>query len=49
MRQEELGEAGIQQAFSYHAAIDWYSLPVEIRNVCQIKTFKTILKKHLAI
>jgi hypothetical protein len=37
-----------KQAFSYHAANDWNSLPVEIRNIHQIKTFKTELKKHLA-
>ena len=37
-----------KQAFSYHAANDWNSLPVEIRNIQQIKTFKTKLKKHLA-
>ena len=37
-----------KQAFSYHAANDWNSLPVEIRNIRQVKTFKTKLKKHLA-
>ena len=37
-----------KQAFSYHAANDWNSLPVDIRNIYQIKTFKSKLKKHLA-
>jgi hypothetical protein len=38
-----------KQAFSYHAANDWNSLPVELQNTRQTKTFKTKLKKHLAI
>jgi hypothetical protein len=38
-----------KQAFSYHAANDWNSLPVELQNIRQTKTFKTKLKKHLAI
>ena len=43
-RQEDWGK----QAFSYYAANDWNSLPVELRNMRQIKTFKTKLKKHLS-
>ena len=38
-----------KQAFSYHAANDWNSLPVELQNIRQTKTFKTKLKKHVAI
>jgi hypothetical protein len=38
-----------KQAFRYHAANDWNSLPVKLQNIRQTKTFKTKLKKHLAI
>jgi hypothetical protein len=36
-----------KQAFSYHAANDWNSLPAWISGI-YFKTFKTKLKKHLS-
>jgi hypothetical protein len=37
-----------KQAFNYYAVNDWNSLPVKLRNIRRIKTFKTKLKKHLS-
>ena len=36
-----------KQAFTYHAANDWNSLPVELRQIELFTSFKIKLKKHL--
>ena len=36
-----------KQTFTYHAANDWNSLPVELRQIEPFTSFKIKLKKHL--